>query len=485
MSETRPTSLFEDAIDVPAWLEADASRTLATRRHRDRQIGRTLTGRDDVVRVRSWWQRVERPSVADLPGHRLAQARRLVSVALAGVGLASGIGLALAAYRYDGRYPVNVVRVLAILVMPQLALLLLNLILLPGRMPGLRWLQDGLVAINPGALAGATLRQLSRLSGSALFTWATAPSASARRFAKWQMLFWSQIAAVSMNLACLVTGIMLIAFTDLAFGWSTTLDITPTAATRIVHALAAPWQWLAPGAVPDASLIERSQYFRLEGETGFADSRALTGWWSFTLLAVACYGLLPRLIFLGVAGWRLRAATRALLLEHSAVTALLDRLATPELETRAAWHEPPIQSHAAQSPAGPGPVWAGRANGIVWKDCLRPEAAAGLLRSRLGLTAGFIAEAGSGTLAADQAALARAAADVATVVVFTPAWEPPLLEFTDFLAALRRALGPAASIVVMPVGEDLGPVDALDRDNWLQAVQLARDPRSYLEMGQE
>lgn len=50
------TPLFEDAIDVPLWLEADRHTPYAERVRRDRDIGRRISQRDRVQRVRSWWR---------------------------------------------------------------------------------------------------------------------------------------------------------------------------------------------------------------------------------------------------------------------------------------------------------------------------------------------------------------------------------------------------------------------------------------------
>ena len=50
------TPLFEDAIDVPLWLEADRHTPYAERVRRDRDIGRRIRQRSRVERVRSWWR---------------------------------------------------------------------------------------------------------------------------------------------------------------------------------------------------------------------------------------------------------------------------------------------------------------------------------------------------------------------------------------------------------------------------------------------
>ncbi|HMB74691.1 MAG TPA: hypothetical protein VKQ06_14040, partial [Gammaproteobacteria bacterium] len=195
MPQSLPTTLLEDAVDIPTWLEADASKSLRERTRRDREIARQLGMSDNTARVRRWWQQI-RSHDDDLPGNGIVRARIWVNLALVLIGVIGGTGLAFAAFAYDGTYPVNVVRLLALLVAPQLALLALNLLLIPGRLPGLRFVQDALSAVNPGALAAAVYRQVMRRPEAGAFGWAAAPSVAWRSFGKWQMLHWSQIAAV-------------------------------------------------------------------------------------------------------------------------------------------------------------------------------------------------------------------------------------------------------------------------------------------------
>jgi hypothetical protein len=68
-------------------------------------------------------------------------------------------------------------------------------------------------------------------------------------------------------------------------------------------------------------------------------------------------------------------------------------------------------------------------------------------------------------------------------VLFTPAWEPPLLEFLDFVTALRRRIGSAASIVVLPVPDEPREVTAVERDMWASALAKLGDPHLYVETG--
>src|SRR5690606_1747121 len=340
----------------------------------------------------------------------------------------------LAAFRHDGTYPVNVVRLLALLVAPQLVLVELTLLMMPPRVPGLRVLQDALAALHPGALAEPLFRRLApdaRIAEQVLG--AGVGRTASGRFAKWQMLAWSQAAAVAFNVAALMTAFLLITFTDLAFGWSTTLALDPPAVSRIVETLAWPWRDLAPAAVPSLELIERSQFFRLEAVNGFpaGASRDLAGWWSFTVLAIACYGLVPRVVLLAFSAWRLRAATRALLMEDPRVSALLGRMATPAIETASGEQETPGDGAAAEAAPAPRAL-GGPARGVIWSHGIAPDAVHDYARRRLGLELTALVEAGgSPELDVDRRAAEEIAAGSGPLVVFTPAWEPPLLEFLD------------------------------------------------------
>jgi hypothetical protein len=286
------------------------------------------------------------------------------------------------------------------------------------------------------------------------------------------------------NVAALVTAVMLVTFSDLAFGWSTTLDVPPATASRIVQAIAAPWASFAPLAVPSPDLVEQSQFFRLERATVAADAaRALGAWWPFTVLAIVTYGLLPRLLLLVLAAARLRTATGALLLEDARVTALLDRMASPAIETAAEQHEqaPPLE--IGVPPARDRPL-TGTARALIWENALPLDAARNYARRHLGLEVLDVTEAGAGQLATDRAALEQLATESAdALIVFTPAWEPPLLELRDFLAELRRRMGPAASILIAPVPDGARAVTDVERATWQRAIAQLADPKMYVEPG--
>ncbi len=329
-------------------------------------------------------------------------------------------------------------------------------------------------------------RRLARPSQTLapLFGWHQGRSAAATRFGKWQVLYWSQAAAVAFFVGAIATAIVLVTFTDLAFGWSTTLAADPATIERLVRAIAWPWAAWFPDAVPDLTLIERSQFFRLDGGRALAGaSRELAGWWPFTILAIVTYGALPRLLMLALCAARLRSATRTLLLDDPRVTALLDRMAAPAIETAADSPERPFLPSPVGDTARHGTL-VGTARAVIWSASIDRNAVEEYARRVLGLTVGRIVDAGGGrTLSEDTAALDELGDDGGSVIVFTRAWEPPLLEFADFIRSLRARVGAAASIVVAPVAESASGVDAVQRETWSRAIARLADPRLYLETG--
>jgi hypothetical protein len=480
-----PTTLFEDAIDLPLWLEADRATPYAERVRRDREVAKALPPKAALLtRARLWWRAVA-PGDAPAPGARLDRLRALVTLAMAAIGVLTGVTVALAAFAYDGSEPVNVVRLLALLVGLQLVLLAFTLLLLPGRITGFRGLQDLPVALNPGAWAYGAFRKLARAQQgvAALFDRPNSRTA-AGRFARWQLLYWSQTAAVAFNVAAIVTAVALVTFSDLAFGWSTTLEADPALVGRVVRAAAWPWHAWLPAAVPSAELIEQSQFFRLERGARVTATApgALGAWWPFTIAALVTYGLLPRLALLVLAAARLRAATVALLLDDPRVTALLDRMGAPAIESAAGAHEaPPVDGAAAAEPL---PPVTGSAAAVIWEGSTSAERARDYARRHLGVEIHTLVEAGVGAPAADRSALERLAAEASsTVLVLTPAWEPPLLELVDTLAELRTLVGKAVSIVVVPVPEGERAVTQVERATWQRAIGRLADPKLYVEAG--
>lgn len=468
-------SLLSHSVNIHHFLEQDRGLRLSQRRERDRDIGRQLGGDGstltDTETVLGWWRVIQAQQAGTLDistGQRVATVRRWLSLALVLAGLLVGGSVCSVALAYDGSHPVNLLAFIGVMVGLPVLLLLLTLVTMAWRMRRLVITSDKVVH---GAPAGLHLNSWllglwERLSGS-LWQVGFGQSNARGRFAYWQVMLFSQLFSVGFFAGALVMFAVLVAVTDLAFGWSTTLQLDAALVHRWFMALAAPWSGLWVEALPDLALVEASRFYRLEGGIVDVSALRLGQWWPFVLMSLLVWGLLPRLGMLGVCRWRVAIATRALLREHSEVTALLDRMNTPAIALGEDVHTEPLQAQPR------GDVVTLRnlddAQVVVWNNALEVAQA----------------QAHLGSLLSDrelQNVIASLPAQVPRVLVMVKAWEPPMLEVLDMLQLLRRHLGTSSSILVTPIGlpeQGFDPA-ADDVQVWSAAVAKLRDPGIYV-----
>jgi hypothetical protein len=479
--------------DLLAQLERDHSLSPRALRRRDGAIGRELRGLRPrpAEQLLAWLGRVHE----DVDGWNTAAVQRTVTFMLFLTGIVAGSLTALAAFFYDGSGRVNVISVIAIFVGIQgLFLLAFAIASLPSavvaRLPGVDGLVEAARLLSPGRLGTMASRILPsehRASMKILLGRARSHRALFADVTKWLVLGWSQSMAVAFNLAAIATAFSLVVFTDLAFGWATTLQATPETIHRIAVWLAVPWRDLLPVAVPSIELIEVSRYFRLESghPSSMQDVSELGGWWPFVLCCMLVYGLVPRVLAYLLTAWRLRTACARAMLLTPGVDALLDRLNAVVVETQAdeAEAEPPSpplgdeRSHPQQLHL------SDRYDAVNWSEVPVEDE---VLRDRLRATTGVAPLAvhragGTLSLEQDRELIARLAASdgIGEVVIVTKGWEPPLLDLIDFARELRNALDAGRRVVVLPVSSgngSLGPVSARESLVWQQSLQAVGDP---------
>lgn len=466
------------AIDIRTWLVADAAANAggasgaARRLARDRSIGKTIADRNPRNRVLAWWRAVDRASVeTEQAGERVAAFVSIGSGLLLLAGIAAGLAIAGAAFAYRGDEPVNLFALLGVIVGIPLVMLLLQLAFLRGGVPLPRAIGDALAVLSPSRWVGAWLE---RRFHPDLFASVTS-GRTGGLFARWQVIAFGQWFAIGYFIGVLVLSGLLVVFTDLAFGWSTTLELTSQAVHEVFTTVAWPWSFVVPAAVPDLSLVEASRWYRLE-DTGVASARAaqLGRWWPFVMMTVLVYGLLPRLLLGVVAARAVRRATDRLLEEGPEVTALLDRLATPAVSFEGPAAESGIQNgdHEPRLAA----LALDRVDVvIVWNNAVDDTNLASLWPQR---QPPVIRLSESQTADERESALRLLSDKPARVVVLTKGWEPPLLSFLDVMTEVRGATGSNAVLLVVPLGPSGQVVETADREVWANA--LARHPDSAL-----
>jgi hypothetical protein len=358
------------------------------------------------------------------PGSGFEAALRWLHTMLAAGGAAFGAFLSLGLLHFAGEHPVNLLSVLAALVGTQLALLAFLLIALIPRnrkpVPGpiQEFLLGGLrrlaVRLLPEADPGLLKDTVDRLDAH-------------RGLTRWLLLRAAQVFGVSFNLAALAGCFYRIVFSDVAFGWSTTLHLNASGFHSVAEALSLPWSWLFPKGVPSLTLVEMTQYSHLEGKyllraagERSADPSLVGGWWPFLLLSIGTYGLLPRLIVLAASGFRVRRILGETPEANEEFRRLAEWMKLPVVTTQAEGSAPPPLAIPADGssmePALPPPG----SRCIVLLDpspALTRDALASLVQGRFGWTVADVLTTG------DPSGI-RESTEGPLLLVFS-AWEEP------------------------------------------------------------
>ncbi len=459
--------MLKEVVTLVAQFDADEQLDIVQRQHRDREIGRELSSLKNkpLEQIRAWLNQAASKD-ANTKGEQTQKASGLVSMFSIVLGLLLGWGTALAVFYYDGSRPVNVINVLAVFVFLQVLLLTgFLLACLPRGMmkyaPGFTALQDALQSLNPGRLVSTLSRYLPQSKRNALHKLTTDTGRYQRSFTylkKWMILYWSQLFALAFNIGAILCALYLVVFSDLAFGWSTTLKIESGSFHSITTWLASPWQvWLADGT-PALQLVENTRYFRLDegllpnAKPDESDPALLGQWWPFLLLCMLFYGLLPRVLTTIYASQRLRTATNRSILRLPESADLLERLNSPEVETTAT--EPETGTILEIDKGDTQPLVE-----LQNRDCILIDWANAIANRLTKQQAGELcgvnistqfSAGGKNTLAEDQKIIEQihGLTTPMPVIVLVKAWEPPMLELLDFINELQSVETPQKCIVI-------------------------------------
>jgi hypothetical protein len=480
-----------DLIDVEAQLARDREAEPAALAARDRAL---VPGAepDDAAPGRraallSRWVGALRTSAppARFPGARAERALALLRLVLAAAGLALGWGTAAALLRFEGGHPVNVWNALLVFVFLQLALLLVLALSLAGaRGRAAPWL---------GPLRAAVGAAFERLAGGragrarALWGMLRSRRSLYHHLEPWLLLGLTQVFGVLFNVGALLGLLRTVAFTDVAFGWSTTLvELDPSRFHALVHALALPWRWLWPSADPGPALVEATRYSHLSAAYvtagRAADPAQVGGWWPFLAAALATYGLLPRLATLALASWRARTLVRRLPLDDAEVTRAVRRLTEPRVETRAPVPEAAPPPLAGGVPASLAPAPGGRCALVLWRDVPGGPVLERLVAAQTQRPVAAVAAADGTDAAAPGWDAALGAAE--PVVVVAEAFEAPDRGALRLLAELREAVGPRRHVLVLLVDAVRGlprPARPEDLVVWRDGLAHLADPYLAVE----
>jgi hypothetical protein len=494
-----------ELIDLEIQLSKDRDQDPVEIRRRDREIGRSLSILDQQPEsvFKEWLQRVQ-PQREKTAGQMAETGYRWLLILFLLMGVIFGFSTTRAVLDYDGSTPINVVNVWAIVIVPQwIFLFFFVLNMLP---QGVRKWIPGIGEIYSSIrefgfwLARLGAREVEQISsGKKVTLWQELnrfrqSKKLYRNLERWLIVSITQRFGVAFNVTAILTLLYLVTFSDLAFAWNTTLQITVGTFHDVVQALAWPWHALFPQAVPSLHVIEASRYFRITSEYLGApsggrvtDAFIVGAWWPFLLCSVVVYGLLIRLFILSLSHTMVTLALGRLPYS-SAYNALFDRLSRPLVETQAPGSEEPVPVTKAKT-ISRSLHFADytKAHVITWGDLvIDREDLSTWVHRRFGWQTLASAAAGGLDYAENENVLQKLGQkDGCPVLVLVESWEVPDKSLLTFLRTLREQKKEQTPMVIGLVNTENGnlydPPKSDHRQAWIHAIDRLEDPYIGIE----
>jgi len=415
-------------LDFDACSQRDQDQPPAFLHRRDRKFALTCQPRGTRATARAWIDQMERlsgPGGAAGASARVLDLWRRIHTGFAVVGILAGITTMSGLLFYDGGQRINITVFLAFVALQLMLALFTSIQSLAGWQPW-RWL---LTRLGLSASPGVTGKLQPLLMARA-----------------------AHLGGCCFALAGLLTLLVMVVVQDLAFGWSTTLDTASASYHRLVTALATPWSWLWPAAVPDPALVEATRFFRT-GSAAVTDPGRWGQWWPFVTMLWLTWVLLPRLVLSLFTALMIRRRAHRLLASHPAMHALLYRMETPVLDTgndhNDAGDLPDTHTRSALQPLPASSVI------LCWADAGEQD----LPRVLTGPDTRVFRAGGRTSLAQDQETLSAignilAASASPAVILLARSWEPPTGELSDFLEAAKAQWPDRSRVALVPLAKN-------------------------------
>jgi len=349
------------------------------------------------------------------------------------LGLLSGMAL----LSYNGREPVNVVYFLAMVVFLPLFTMAITLF----SMYKANSEKSMLVHLSPAYWMEKILNLFPNKVEQSVKEIKINPLLT-----NWIVIRRSQFIALFFSLGLLLSLLAVVATKDIAFAWSTTLQVRPELFHHYLNVLAFAWRDFLPSAVPSLELIEQSQYFRLGdklSEGMIQNASKLGEWWKFLVFTTLFYALILRLCMYMISTLGYQYALKKAFLSLDGAKFLLNNMNEPIITTNAMVAEHVVTSSHKDVQAirkldtsydfvqG----WALSTSQLhVMNDTMQVD------------SHNILEVGGSNTLSEDSKIAHKT---YGKVLLYVKAWEPPTLDIIDYIEELGRY---AEKIIVYPIG---------------------------------
>jgi hypothetical protein len=255
------------------------------------------------------------------------------------------------------------------------------------------------------------------------------------RLSKWIFIEKIQLLSLLFSLGLLLSLLLMVVVKDIAFGWSTTLQISPEGFHAILNTIALPWSSLIPSALPSLELIEMSHYFRLGEQLDtqmIHNANKLGAWWQFLAMTTLFYAIVLRLLLWLVSRYGVKKQLKRDFLALDGVTQLLHEFETTYVSTESPKEERHLTITKEPSPKKHTSITLKNHQYIfAWNFSLDEVL---LIGDNKKIEADSILTVGGNSSFLEDEQKAQTAKQ--SILLFVKAWEPPTMDFIDFLELL-------------------------------------------------
>lgn len=361
-----------------------------------------------------------------------------VTLTLVFVAFVLGIFSGIALLSYSGHEPVNVVYFMAMVIFFPLLTMSLTLV----SMLRANAVESLLVHISPAFWMEKIVALLPHKTQENLKTLKINPLLT-----NWVVIKRSQVIALFFSLGLLLALLAMVVTKDIAFAWSTTLNVTPDSFHGFLNTIALPWRDIFPSAVPSVELIQNSQYFRLGdklSEEMIANASKLGQWWKFLAMATIFYALVLRFLMFLLSSFGLKKAVKKSLLTLNGAVKILTEMNEPIISTHAINDEEVFVPHEHSYAQILNHVDTSYDMLQGW--AISREQLVVLSDSMSVIAPKFFEVGGTNSFEEDHEIISKSRGEV---LFFVKGWEPPTMDFVDYLSELCVKVD---KVVLVPVG---------------------------------
>jgi len=260
------------------------------------------------------------------------------------------------------------------------------------------------------------------------------------------LLFLVQLASLFFSLGLLGGFLLTILTQDIAFGWSTTLQIPTADFYEFLHTLSFAFKDICPQSSISLELIEKSHYFRLGQNISatMQENAALFGqWWKFLACSTLFYAIFLRLIFVAISYMKLQRDIEKKLFINPEVKQLLKDMNEPFISRKATQKE--ITSSVTTQDLAP--AQEANENYFALLGWSFSEDELLLYSDDLQLHAKHHYTLGGNKSLKEESAIIQTLQG--EILLLIKAWEIPTMEFIDTLEAI---VSQSQSVVIYPLG---------------------------------